>query len=380
MGLRILLWPLHTNDLDIAFLPWQATLIEHGRFLALKQPIGDYFPAYYELAALSSLLDPHLARVAQVKLVAFCFDLLSAAAAYALVRRLQADRGPSFENTASRIAAVFVILAGPTVILNSSIFGQQDIDFTFFLLLSVYCVVARKGAWASLFYGLAFAFKLQAIFLAPFFMAMLLRRRIPVWSLALLPLGWILALTPPLLVGASLHTYLVLPFTQMGEIPALAVNIGNPWAVANVIHFPARLGVLLGLVITALVGSAIAALGLRKGAGTTRGMVALAALSLLTMPYVMPKMHDRYFFPAELLMSILACVDLAYLMPVALVLAASLISYAGYFTEYAHHPWTALGLAANTTALYAVIRYALKLTQAAPGEEHTSPELPSSAP
>jgi Gpi18-like mannosyltransferase len=328
----------------------------------MRHPVGDYFPAYYEMAILSSLLEPHLARIAQVKLIPFCFDLLTAAVAYMLASVLQRRYAAPLENLTPRIVAIFTVLAGPTVIVNSAVMGQQDIDFTFFLLSTVLSVVAGSGALAPLFFGLAVAFKLQAIFLSPFLLAMILRRRIPWWSLSLLPVGWLLALTPPLLAGASLREYVTLPFTQMSEIPALAVNIGNPWVIANVLHLPARVGVPLGLIISACAGVAVVALGLRKAADTPRGIVAVAAVSLLTMPYVMPKMHDRYFFPAELLLSILACVDLRFLMPAALVIAASLISYAGYFTEYAHHPGTALSLMATTLALYTVVRYAVEVT------------------
>ncbi len=363
IAVRILLWPIHTPDLDIAFLPWQATLIEHGRWLSLKHPVGDYFPAYYEMAILSSLLEPHLSRVAQVKLVPFCFDLLSAAIAYPLAAVLQKSSATQV-SPAPRILAVFAVLAGPTVIVNSAVMGQQDMTFTFFLLTTVLSVAAGAGALAPLFFGLALAFKLQAIFLSPFFLAMILRRRIPWWSLLLLPAGWLIALTPPLLVGASLREYVSLPFTQMSEIPALAVNVGNPWIIANFLHLPARIGVLCGMLVSACAGSAIVVLGLRRAADTACGIVAIAALSLLTMPYILPKMHDRYFFPAEVLLCILACVDLSFVPPAALVVVASLISYAGYFTEYSHHPWTALSLAANTLALYIVVRHTVEVTGA----------------
>ncbi len=353
------------------FLPWHNQLIEHGRILALRQPFSDYFPAYFELTALASLLDGHLSRLSQLKLLPFCFDLLAAWFSYLLVRTLQASRSGLRQGVGPQIAAVFVVLAGPTVILNGVI-GTADIIYVSWLLLTVYLLCSGRGAWAPLAYGVAFAFKLQSIFLAPFFFAMLLRRRIPRWSLILLPVGWILSLLPPIILGGSPWAFVTRFAVQANELNALAINVANPWEIANFIHFPYHAGILLGLGLTTLAGLAVAALGLRPGADKPHAVAALAALSLLAMPYVMPKMHDRYFFACELLLSILACVDLAFLAPAALVISASLISYAGYFTAILRHSATSVGLIGTSIALFAVTRGVLHQTRGtAPTEDRT---------
>ena len=87
LTLRILLWRLGNNNFDMreAYLVWQAYLIEHGRWHALRQPVGMYFPAYYELTTLTSYLDGHFSRVTQIKLISFCFDIFAAVVAYFLV-------------------------------------------------------------------------------------------------------------------------------------------------------------------------------------------------------------------------------------------------------------------------------------------------------
>ena len=74
------------------------------------------------------------------------------------------------------------------------------------------------------------------------------------------------------------------------------------------------------------------------------------------MPYFMPKMNDRYFFAAEILLSILSCADAAFALPAGLVIVASLLTYGEYFATFARHFILFVALLANTAALWLVFR------------------------
>ncbi|MDT7816554.1 MAG: hypothetical protein QOJ42_6470 [Acidobacteriaceae bacterium] len=351
IALRVMLWPIQMPDFVNYFLPWQDYLIAHGGVRALRHSFSDYFPAYFELTAIVAVVARRLSHASQLKLLPIPFDLLAAGTAYKLVGILQSVYPRIQQGMRPRIVAAFVVLGGPTVILNGTI-GTADIIYTSFLLLTVYFLCSDRGAWASLAYGFAFAFKLQSVFLAPFFLAMVLRRKVPLWSLLLLPVGWGLALLPVLAVGGSPANFFTNFSVQTSELNALAINVGNPWEIANFLHVPFHAGMLIGLAITAIVGLSIASLGLMKASEKPDALVALAALSLLAMPYVMPKMHDRYFFAGEVLLSILACVDRDYLASAALVISASLVCYAGYFMSVIRHTATPAALLGTTVALY----------------------------
>ena len=47
-----------------------------------------YFPAYFDITAMTSYLDGHINRVSQIKLVSFAFDIATAVIAYYFVGRL----------------------------------------------------------------------------------------------------------------------------------------------------------------------------------------------------------------------------------------------------------------------------------------------------
>ncbi len=364
LTLRVLLWRVGNSnfDMETAFLVWQKYLIEHGRWHALRKPIDMYFPAYYEVTTLTSYLDGHFNRVTQIKLVSFCFDIFAAFAAYILVGRLtrrDRSKGPSV----AQLAAPFTILAGPTVILNGAVWGQSDIVFTSFLLLSTWAVIAEMGALAALFFGFALAFKLQAVFLAPFLFAMVLARRIRWQHLLLVPVGWIIALIPPILNGASVWDYVLQPGSQAGAFPVLAIDVGNPWGLVQWLGVSERVGLPIGLAITVVLFFALGLWGARAGFRGGVNTLALAAFSAQAMPYFMPKMGDRYFLTAEVFLSVLSCVDLAFALPAGLVILASLLAYGEYFAPFARHFVLFVALLANTAALWLVfqrIRYRLR--------------------
>jgi Gpi18-like mannosyltransferase len=355
LSLRVLLWRVGNSnyDMDTAFLVWQKYLIEHGRWHALREPIGMYFPAYYEVTTLTSYLDGHFNRVTQIKLISFCFDIFAAAVAYILVGRLT-ERDNDLGRSIAQLVAPFTILAGPTIILNGAIWGQTDIVFTSFLLLCTWAVIAEMGALAALFFGFALAFKLQAVFLAPFLFAMVLARRIRWQYLLLVPVGWIIALIPAVLNGAHISDYILQPGSQAGAFPLLANDVGNPWGFVQLMGIGERVGLPVGLCITVILLLALGLFGAGSGFRGGVNTLAFAALSTLAMPYLMPKMAGRYFLTAEVFLCLLSCVDLAFALPAGLVILASLLAYGEYFAPFARHFFLFVALLANTIALWLV--------------------------
>ena len=51
---------------------------------------------------------------------------------------------------------------------------------------------------------------------------------------------------------------------------------------------------------------------------------------MTVMPYLMPRMHDRYFLPAQLCLVTLTCCDTRFLLPSALLETALLLTFGNY--------------------------------------------------
>jgi hypothetical protein len=81
------------------------------------------------------------------------------------------------------------------------------------------------------------------------------------------------------------------------------------------------------------------------------------------MPYVMPEMHDRYFFPAEILLCLLACVTRDAILPAVLLLCGSLVEYACYFDLALRHViMTPIAFLFNSAAIVLLLKSAYALS------------------
>ena len=142
-----------TDDFELFNKVWYETIRGHGfaafNLLLPNHEIYDYSPLYLYLLYFVSILFPKLVAISAVKLVSVSFDMMEALFVYKIIR-LKFDQGPI------PFLAGFAFLFAPTILLNSSVWGQTDSIFTAFLLASLYFILKRQNWWACLAYGLAF--------------------------------------------------------------------------------------------------------------------------------------------------------------------------------------------------------------------------------
>jgi Gpi18-like mannosyltransferase len=88
-----------------------------------------------------------------------------------------------YEHKAVWISSFFAALYTPTVVFNSALWGQCDATYASMLVAAIYFAIQRRPNLSVLFFAVALAFKLQAIFLFPLFIILLLKRYVPLYSL-----------------------------------------------------------------------------------------------------------------------------------------------------------------------------------------------------
>jgi len=113
---------------------------------------------------------------------------------------------------AIQIALIFFAL--PEVILNSLIWGQSDIIYTLSLMAFIYFLLKERCWLATMMLGIAFAFKLQTVFIGPFVLYLLLVRRLLWRQLVLAPLMYLLFMIPSALAGRSWRDLLTIYLNQ----------------------------------------------------------------------------------------------------------------------------------------------------------------------
>ncbi len=91
------------------------------------------------------------------KTVSVIFDYVAALAMFLLVYEITC-------NVRRSIIGMALVLLCPTVIINSAYWCQCDVIYTSFLLLSLLYFYRDNSRKSLVFMGIAFSFKLQALF------------------------------------------------------------------------------------------------------------------------------------------------------------------------------------------------------------------------
>jgi Gpi18-like mannosyltransferase len=310
-----------TRDMEI-FFEWHAKLEQAGGWRGLGKAIGNYNAPYMYLLWFASVLP--LPLLIGIKLVYAVFDLLLAFFVFRLVEMRQGRR--------AGIAAAFVVILLPTVVINASIWGQIDSIWASFAVGGVWMLARGRGWWGVILCTLSLAFKPHGIFIFALVGLLVLAGRLRARTLLAVPATWLVLSLPALLLGRSpgeLFTIYSLD-RQAGIIAALTYRAPSVFAF---LEGTRRLDTArhLGYVLTAaLVLAVFLAVIARRARLDEARIVTLAALFAILIPFGLPGMHERYFYLADVLTVVLAFhLPRLWFVPL-LVQAASLGTYTYY--------------------------------------------------
>lgn len=322
LAARLALFDYQTDDYKDFLRPWVSFYRANGGFAALDEPVGNYNIPYLVFLALFSYIPIH--ELYLIKLLSVAFDLVLAVSLAALVS--------CFTESRLKMALCLVLaLALPTVLLNGALWGQCDSIYGALAVLSLYLVLRGHPIWSMAAAGLSFAFKLQAIFLLPVFLLCLFAGKLKIRHLPVFPAVYIAAVSPAMLAGRPVWETLALYLTQADTVGS-ALNYNSPSIYSLFYSYQneelaARFGILAAFGLCLLVF----VLGLvfrRRLDG--RAIVFAALVFVVGIPLLLPHMHDRYFFLADVLTLALAVIWPRYALAAPLASFASLLGYYAY--------------------------------------------------
>ncbi len=298
--LRLILRGYVSGDAETGSLPWYDFIQSQGGMPALAHNFSGYPPLYlYMLVAvyyINQLL--HVSHLLAIKSISIVFDFFAAFWVAKIVYVKYPSKAVSF-------SAALAFLFLPTVFMNGAMWGQIDGIFTSFLLATLYYILRRRDIMAMVAFGLALSIKFQAIFLAPFLLALLLLNRLSFASIFMAPATFFVTLLPSWILGRPIVEMIMMYPNQVGSFDYLSMNAPSFYALidnsVNYLFNPA--GVVVAAAIVILAVFAVYKLHPRLNADL---LVSLAAACLLLIPYVLPKMHERYFYPAEVFFLLIA--------------------------------------------------------------------------
>lgn len=296
-GIRWFLISFSSYDMRKYLIPWFQTLKSGGGFPALRQSIGNYSLAYLTLLALGTYVP--LSPITVIKLFSIVFDYAAAAACAYLIFVLEKS-GPRVRGLCK--AASLLVLFSPETILNSALWGQCDVIYTFFCLMSIAFLIQRRMGLAFCFLGWALAFKLQAIFFLPLFVFVWLTDRSRRLRYFLLIPGMMaLSGLPAVCMGHPVRDIFGIYGLQIGWMRVMTAGCPNLYTFAPGLDFGsfASAGVIGTMVILALMLLWL----LRRHRPLAPYEIVLSAVwCAMVCVCFLPDMHERYLFPADLLL------------------------------------------------------------------------------
>ena len=290
LSLRLTLFDFQSGDYVSHLGLWYDYIQTHGGFSAFKDNFSNYTPPYLYFVWLATKLP--IQKLWALKVVVIPFDFLMAFITLLIVRL-------KYQNKTIQMLAFFSVVFAPTVIFNSALWGQSDAMYTSFLLASVYFILKKQPVVAFAFFSIAFSFKTQAIFLSPLFLVLFLKNRIPAWSVLLLPAIYFLFVVPAWIAGRPIMDLMTMHWQQAETFKQLTMNAPNlyQWLPDNYVLF-GRFGIVL-----AATSVFVFCLLVYKSREDLRPelLIKLSLLAVIMVPFFLPRMHERYFFPADVL-------------------------------------------------------------------------------
>ena len=319
---RGLFFNFESGDFTDHVGPWLTFLRDNGGFEALKYGFSNYNVTFLYLLAAASYLPSDLPTIYVIKSISIIFDLACAGFVYRLVAL-------KFESSGPRILAFALALMAPTVVTNSGLWGQSDSIYTAGVLACIYFWCVRRPNLASVCFGMALTVKLQAMFLAPLLFILFIRRELRFSAVCLIPMVYLGMLLPAFFIGRPLDELLLIYAEQAGWYEDLTKNAPNLYQ-----WFPDAdysTFVLLGTGVTCIAFCALSILLYRHDHEIdVTTLIALATLVLMLAPFLLPKMHERYFYPADLMTIVFAFnFPRLWIVPV-LMIGSSFLSYLPY--------------------------------------------------
>lgn len=345
---RALCWNRRPPDMELFLEPWFSHIVHYGPIGAFRHPFSNYEPAYLYLLTVGSLAHSVFTAMTIIKMISVAGTMFLTLALADLLKAA---------NARAREALLVLIL--PSVLLNDSIFAQCDALWAGSCVFALASMIRGRTARAMVWCGVAISFKAQAAFIAPVMIGAMIGRRAPWWQW-LIPAGVFLAsLIPAWLAGWPAINLLTVYVDQAAQ-DQLPGRLGNPWMLATLFaEQSAHLWFFLGYIAAALAALVVAALA-RHHARDPRQLVILAALSGTALPFLLPKMLERYYFLGDVMTLALACAwkERSAAFVVRAVQLASILSLMTYIHFY-HQPYLALlGGICAAAGLVALIRLA----------------------
>jgi len=291
-------WDFISGDYCGFISPWCDYIKEHGYWNALSDSFHNYNPPYIYLLVL--IVKSGVPQLAGVKCLSLLFEYLCFAfVGLTVTECLKPRRDAAALGLLAAAACAFL----PTPPLNSIWWSQCDAIYAAFAFGAVYFLISSRPKTAIVFFAVAVSFKLQAIFVFPLFYIYWLGRRFKFKYLAIGIAVYVVLMLPMILLGRPVRDVFLTYLAQGYSLTECDYNFAN-WYVLLHKWYPTMESVyfIRFSFVTAII---VLTLGwwmvkIKKLTLNPTNSVYITFYFMMLSPYLLPGMHDRYLFLADI--------------------------------------------------------------------------------
>lgn len=313
------------SDDYVSFLfSWWVEIEESG-LQGLAAQIGNYNIPYQIITYLLTLTP--LGPLYSYKVLSIVFDFVLAVSAALLVY--------SFDSKKSHLKPVFtyaLVFCSITVVLNSAFWSQCDSIYVSFIILSIYFLKKEKNIPSFVMLGIAFAFKLQTVFILPvFFFYYICTRKTSILHFLIIPAVDFLMCLPAIILGRNPLDFIAIYAEQTDCGMLIQMNCPNIYAFicdGNDMNNYFLFKPLSIFLTVAILGAVLCMLIYKRtDLSDTQNFLLASIWTVFTCIMFLSSMHERYAYLLDILTIIFAVVNVKR---VWLPIVCNLVSLRGY--------------------------------------------------
>lgn len=298
-----------TSDMYHYLMPW-VQLINLGGWRTYSFAFTDYTPLYTYLLAIPAML-PASCWTAAIKTISILADIFLAVSAGYVVWTATFRLTDNARQLIGMTASVLVLWM-PTVWLNSALWGQCDAMWSGCCILSLAFFLKDRPTTGMICYGFAFALKLQAMFFSPVILVLILARRVKWRQTLWVPAVYLATCLPCVMAGRDWESLLNVYTWQAGESVKWFCGAPSFYFPLKGLRIPDSTKLLIMAILAVTTVFLCIATARRYRAQDTAGRMRLLLVFTAfcggAYPYLLPSMHERYFYLCDIACLSAACV------------------------------------------------------------------------
>lgn len=336
-------------DYENSLLTWYMQLKEGGTLAALADYQGDYNLPYATVLYFLTFLP--VEPIISIKMVSILFDYLEAV----LILKMTSLAAGEEKQDLYGVLAYGLVLCNPLAVINSGYLAQSEGIWAYLALLSFWYIRQDKpvkGMWAM---GCAIAMKLQSVFILPLILILYFyKKKFSILHLLWIPVVIQVLCIPAILGGCSFDIAYKLFGHMLGKYPFLYYYYPNIWTFFREAPYYQFGKAAIVFAFTALLLFAV--LFVQSGRKhTMQAYLEYIVWTTMTCAMLLPCMHERYNYIAELLLPVCALFNRRLWIPAIALNLFSLQcngqSYLGW-DALSHYP-----LAAGNLVIYGYLTW-----------------------